>query len=71
MNTDLFLSGLLINKTQSVVFVSQDSAKEEQPDDRELVLVKEGSAKEEVNDSDVADQLLLHEDGKRHRRERS
>lgn len=47
------------------VFSSQDclAAAAEEPDDLEVVL-KERSVKEEVNHSDAAADLLLHEDGK-------
>lgn len=48
------------------VFFSQDclAAAAEEPDDLEVVLMKERSVKEEVNHSAAAADLLLHEDGK-------
>lgn len=37
----------------------------EEPNDQDVVLIKEETAKEEVNGNDAKDELLLNEDGER------
>lgn len=50
-----------------MVFYTQDtsSAAAEEPTDEDVVLIKEETSGEEVNGTDMTDELLLNEDGKR------
>ncbi len=49
------------------MFYSQESssAAAVEPNDHDVVLIKEETAKEEVNDQDATDKLLFTEDGRR------
>ncbi len=49
------------------MFYSQESssAAAVEPNDHDVVLIKEETAKEEVNDHDATDKLLFTEDGRR------
>lgn len=49
------------------MFSAQDtgSAAAEEANDRDVVLIKEETAKEDSNDNDATEELLLHEEGKR------
>ncbi len=51
----------------TVVFSFQDSSRvaAEEPNDQDVVLIKEETAKEELNGHEAAAELLLNEDGKR------
>ncbi len=50
-----------------VALCSQETSTEaaDEPNDQDVVLIKEETAKEEVNSKEAADELLLNEDGKR------
>lgn len=50
-----------------IVWCSQECSTEaaEEPNDQDVVLIKEETAKEEVNGKEAAEELLLNEDGKR------
>lgn len=54
-------------KSQQLVFCSQDavSAPAQKPNDQDVVLIKEETAKEEVTNNAAPDELLLNDDGKR------
>lgn len=49
------------------IFLSQDSVvAAEEANDEDVVLIKDEIAKEEVNENEAVDELLLNEDGKTH-----